>query len=166
MRTNQYFTFVPPPQQTFNDTRAALLITQPLWRGGGTTADIARAEATVAAGRAQLSSVEQARLLDAAQAYLDVFRDQNIVELNRRLEQVLSVNRDNVQSTFNAGCRDRNRCGTGQCASFGRGRRTSGCAKRICQFKRYIQQGCRQAAATAFDTYRHRRIAGRAGPGP
>jgi outer membrane protein len=42
-------------------------------------------------------------LLAAAVAYLDVFRDQGEVELNRNLVQVLTVNRQNVDSTFRAG---------------------------------------------------------------
>lgn len=60
-------------------TVAAVTVTQPLFRGGRTDAEISRAVAQVHAGRAQLASTEQAVLLGAATAYMDVLRDLQIV---------------------------------------------------------------------------------------
>lgn len=60
-----------------------LSVTQPIWRGGETEAQIDRAEAEIRAERARLIVAEQNVLLQAATAYLDVRRDTEI----RRLEQ-------------------------------------------------------------------------------
>ena len=56
-------------------------VTQPIFRGGRTWAEISQAKAVVRAGRAQLTGVEQSVLLAAVTAYMDVVRDQAIVEL-------------------------------------------------------------------------------------
>ncbi|MEA2755160.1 MAG: outer membrane protein [Aliidongia sp.] len=101
-RGRQFFNFGQPTVQDLTNRIYALQITQPIYHAG-TGADIDRAEAAAAGGQQQLSSVEQQQLLAAAIAYLDVFRDQNLVALNRKLVQVLTVNRQNVESTFRAG---------------------------------------------------------------
>ena len=61
---------------------ASVGLSQPLYRGGRTTADVARAEAEVQAQRAILRSVEQGVLLSAVIAYMDVWRDEDVVRLN------------------------------------------------------------------------------------
>jgi outer membrane protein len=101
-RGRQFFNFAPPTVQDLTNRVYAFQITQPIYHAD-TAADIDRAEATVASGQQQLSSVEQQQLLTAAIAYLDVFRDQGTVALTRNLVQVLTVNRENVESTFRAG---------------------------------------------------------------
>jgi outer membrane protein len=101
-RGRQFFNFAPPPVEDLTNRVYAMTITQPIYHAG-TQPDIDRAEATVAGGQLQLSSVEQQQLLTAAIAYLDVFRDQGTVELNRNLVQVLGVNRQNVDATYRAG---------------------------------------------------------------
>jgi outer membrane protein len=71
-----------------------LVISQPLFRGGRTTAEISRAKAQVRAGRAQLTNTEQSVLLDGVQAYMDVVRDakslklkqHNVADLQKQLE--------------------------------------------------------------------------------
>jgi outer membrane protein len=62
---------------------------QPLYSGGGTVADTARAEATVRAGRADLSGTEQTVLLSAATAYVDVTRARLLLALDRDIETLL-----------------------------------------------------------------------------
>ncbi|KZD07681.1 TolC family outer membrane protein [Oceanibaculum pacificum] len=78
--------------------RATLQVTQPLYRGGRTIADTERAEANIKAQRAQLFATEQQVLLDAATAYMNVIRDEAILELRinnvQRLERQLSATRD------------------------------------------------------------------------
>lgn len=78
-----------------------LSIVQPLYRGGRTVASTNRAENLVQAQRGTVLSTEQQVLLDAATAYLDVVRDQAVLELNVNNEQVLSrqlqANRDRFE---------------------------------------------------------------------
>jgi outer membrane protein len=93
---------VPPPVQDLTTRIYSFQVTQPIWHFG-TNDDIERAKAAIESGQQQLSSVEQQQLLAAAISYLDVYRDQGEVELNRNLVQVLTVNKQNVDSTFNAG---------------------------------------------------------------
>ena len=102
-RGPQEFVFVPVHDQWLTARNVALQILQPLYRGGGTVAGIAQAKAEIGAGQAELSDVEQQQLYAAASAYLDVYRDQRLVELSRNLVDVLDVNEKNVQSTFRAG---------------------------------------------------------------
>lgn len=87
---------------TTNETRhpkaLALSVVQPLYRGGRTVSETEEAEAQVLAGRAELVSTEQRILLDATRAYMDVVRDEAVLELNRsneqRLERQLQAARD------------------------------------------------------------------------
>ena len=102
-RGPQEFVFVPVHDQWLTARNVTLQILQPLYRGGGTVAGIAQAKAEIGAGQAELSDVEQQRLYAAASAYLDVYRDQSLVELSRNLVDVLDVNEKNVRSTFRAG---------------------------------------------------------------
>ncbi len=105
-RSHQFFglTLANLGPVQYDTPRSAILsIDQPIYRGGGVEADIARAQATIEAGAADLDMIEQQQLLAAATAYLDVFRDEGVVRLNDNLVQVLSVNRHDVQSTYDAG---------------------------------------------------------------
>lgn len=62
---------------------------QPLYNGGSTVAGMARAEADVRAGRADLLGTEQTVLMDAATAYDDVLRARALLGLDREIEQLL-----------------------------------------------------------------------------
>lgn len=64
-------------------------VVQNIYRGGRTEAQTSQATNAVKAGQAQLKATEQAVLLQAAQAYLDVVRDQSTVDLNASNEAVL-----------------------------------------------------------------------------
>ena len=81
----------------------SLTLTQSLYAGGTTTADIEGAEHDVYAERARLVSEEQTVLLNAASAYLNVLRDQAVVELNIKNEQVLTSQLEATRDRFNVG---------------------------------------------------------------
>ena len=63
---------------------------QPLFRGFRTVNAVKEAEATVRAGRENLRSIEQAVLLDAITAYMDVLRDVAIVKIRESNVEVLT----------------------------------------------------------------------------
>ena len=66
-----------------------LTATQQVYRGGRTEAQTRQAINTVEATRAQTLAIETAVFQAVAQAYLDVVRDQSLVEVNRNNEYVL-----------------------------------------------------------------------------
>jgi len=76
---------------------------QPVFRGFETIAGTAQAKAQVMAQRARLQSTEAQVLLDAASAYLDVLRDQAVVELQRNNVQVLTRQFEATNDRFNVG---------------------------------------------------------------
>ena len=78
-------------------------VTQPLYRGGRTSAETKRAEALVMSQRASLRNVEQQVLLSAATAFMDVWRDQSVLELNINNEQVLQRQLEASQDRFDVG---------------------------------------------------------------
>lgn len=80
-----------------------LFVTQPLYRGGRTSAGVSRANNLILAERAQLTSVEQQILLEAATAYMDVARDLTVLELSVRNEQVLARELNATQDRFRVG---------------------------------------------------------------
>ncbi|MGE4281224.1 MAG: TolC family outer membrane protein [Magnetospirillum sp.] len=82
---------------------ASLIITQPLYRGGRTVAETRQAEANVLANRADLAVSEQTVLLSAATAYLDVVRDEAVLNLNVNNEQVLRRQLEAAQERFRVG---------------------------------------------------------------
>jgi len=86
-----------------NQLNGTASLTEPLFRGGRTVAEIRRAKALVRAGQAQLVNAEQTVLLDAVTAYMDTVRDTANLEYRRSNVQVLQdqLNADNTQ--LNAG---------------------------------------------------------------
>lgn len=80
-----------------------LQITQNIYAGGGTVADVKRAENTVRAARARLDSTEQSVMLNAVQAYLNVYRDQAVLQLNINNERVLNRQLEATRDRFNVG---------------------------------------------------------------
>lgn len=86
-----------------NPNTLSLSLNQSLYAGGQTTAGIESAEHSVRAQRARLSSSEQSVLLNAATAYLNVIRDQAVVELNEKNEEVLRSQLEATQDRFNVG---------------------------------------------------------------
>ena len=80
---------------------AALRLTQPLYRGGRTVNGVAQAEANVEAARQALRQTEQSVLQGTVRAYMDVLRDESVVELNQanldRLGRQLDATRDRFE---------------------------------------------------------------------
>ncbi len=83
--------------------RGELNLTQPLYRGGRTVSATNAAEFEVLAERARLKAVEQDVLFDAAVAFVDVWRDQSILELNIKNEQVLQRQLEASRDRFEVG---------------------------------------------------------------
>lgn len=82
---------------------AALTITQPLYRGGRTIAGTRRAENEVRAQRARLTATEQDVLFQAVTAYMDVWRDQAVLQLNINNERVLQRQLEATNDRFEVG---------------------------------------------------------------
>ena len=80
-----------------------MTLTQSLYRGGRTLAATREAENTVHAERARLSETEQDVLLDAATAFMDVFRDEAVLKLNINNEQVLKRQFEATRDRFEVG---------------------------------------------------------------
>lgn len=73
----------PVTTDTLNPHGIGVTLSQPLFRGFRTLNGKRKAEAEVQAGRFQLDDREQAILLDAVTAYVDVLRDRKIARLRR-----------------------------------------------------------------------------------
>jgi outer membrane protein len=80
-----------------------LRLTQPVYRGGRTEAQTRQAIDTVEAGRAQTLAVETSVFQAVATAYLDVVRDQTLVEVARNNEQVLTKQLEATRDRFRVG---------------------------------------------------------------
>ena len=89
--------------QTLHPLTGTVTLSENLYAGGQTVNSTEQAEATVQAGRASLTSVEQSVLLSAVQAYMNVIRDQSVVELNRNNVQVLKRELEATKDRFDVG---------------------------------------------------------------
>lgn len=78
-------------------------VTQQIFRGGRTYAEVGRAIALVHSARAELADTERGVLLDAVTAYLDVVRDGRILELNRQNIRALQDELDATKTQHSAG---------------------------------------------------------------
>jgi len=78
-------------------------VSQPIFTGFRTFAQVDQAENTVLAERANLTAVEQQVLQDAATAYLNVVRDLAVVDLNHNNEDVLKRQLEATQDRFRVG---------------------------------------------------------------
>ncbi len=78
-------------------------ITQPLFRGGQTYAQIRQAKAQVRAGRAQLTATEQSVMLDSVGSYMDVLRDLSVVQLRQANVDFLKRQSREVSARFEGG---------------------------------------------------------------
>ncbi len=80
-----------------------IVVKQNLYRGGQTTAETEQREYEVLAQRAELSEFEQQVLLYAATAYINVVRDQAVVELQENNEKILLRQLDATRDRFTVG---------------------------------------------------------------
>lgn len=81
----------------------SLTATQNLYRGGRTLAATSLAENQVLSDRARLSAAEQTVLQQAATSYMNVVRDQAVVELNRNNERVIERQLEAARDRFRVG---------------------------------------------------------------
>ena len=88
---------------THGQFNTELQVTQPLYRGGRISAEIAQAENQILAARAGLSAVEQDVFLQVGTAYMDVVARQAVVELNRNNEVVLQRQLQATRDRFQVG---------------------------------------------------------------
>jgi TolC family type I secretion outer membrane protein len=88
-----------------NSTPASLTlsINQTLYRGGRIVAGIDQAEINILGARAGLLSTEQQVLSSAVSAYINVLRDQAVLQLNRSNEQVLMTELQATRNRFELG---------------------------------------------------------------
>src|SRR6266851_3506092 len=80
-----------------------LQLTQPIYRGGRTEAQTRQAINTVESTRAQTLAVETTVFQAVAQAYLDVVRDQELVDVDRNNVEVLRKQLEATQDRFRVG---------------------------------------------------------------
>lgn len=82
---------------------ASLNLSQPLFRGGSTVANISQAKNIITAQNLSLSAVEQGILYDTAVAYMNVLRDKAILGLNENNRLLVSRELEQAQNRFIVG---------------------------------------------------------------
>jgi outer membrane protein len=87
----------------FTPHQVGITATQTLFNGYQTANKTRQAEAQVSAGRATLAVTEQAVLLNAATAYMNLLRDTAILDLQRRNVEVLQEQLRQTRDRFNVG---------------------------------------------------------------
>lgn len=95
-----------PTGNTTDDTTpvsADITLSQPVFRGFRTRAETRRANANIAAARADLLSTEQQVLFDVVTAHADVVREQAVLDLNINNERVLERQLEATQDRFDVG---------------------------------------------------------------
>ena len=104
-QAQQTVTGHPTPTQfsSFVSRSMQITATQPVYRGGRTEAQTRQAINTVQAARAQTLAIETTVFQAVATAYLDVVRDQTLVEVARNNEQVLRKQLEATRDRFRVG---------------------------------------------------------------
>ena len=93
---------VQPASETLNTNSVGVQVTQPIFRGFRTVAGVKAAEKQIESERATLDNIEQQVFLETATAYLDVMRDEAIVELNKHFQQALNGKLGEAEHRFSA----------------------------------------------------------------
>jgi outer membrane protein len=88
---------------SFINRSVALQASQPIYRGGRTEAQTRRAVNDVQAARAQTLSIETTVFSNVVTAFLNVVRDQNLLEVARSNEQVLRRQLEATRDRFRVG---------------------------------------------------------------
>ena len=89
--------------QTRKTYSGSLNIRQNIYAGGGTEAGIKQANSAVLAARARLKQKEQQIFLNVATAYMDVLRDQAVLELSQQNVNRLTQQLEATTDRFNVG---------------------------------------------------------------
>ncbi len=103
VETREQKTSLGTTENDLNPAQAQLEVSQNIWRGGRTVADTDRAKSTVQAQRAFLINTEQDVLLRTATAYMNVWRDESLLQLNISNEDVLFQQLDASNARFEVG---------------------------------------------------------------
>ena len=96
----QSFRITTVERQTYT---ASATVTQPLYRGGRTTAQTHQAVNSVLAERGRLIATEEQVFSDTVNAYVGVIENQNLLELNISNEQVLTRQLQATNDRFRVG---------------------------------------------------------------
>lgn len=111
-RPNIYLNGSYSDSHVHNDTRRvddgytkaiSAVLSQPIFNGFSTYNSVRSADKTVEAEQSNLYNVEQEILLAAGTAYLDVMRDESIVELQKNNEKLLKKRLDETRERFHVG---------------------------------------------------------------
>jgi TolC family type I secretion outer membrane protein len=93
----------PNEPETTYPADVQINLNQPIFNGFKTVENVARAEATVQAGRQNLLAVEQQVLFNTVQAYMNVWRDRRIVDYRERNVAVLREQLNAAETRFSVG---------------------------------------------------------------
>jgi outer membrane protein len=97
-------TYNPFGPTAYNDgvfpNSTALQLKQEIWDGNRTLADVRHSSWSVANGRAVLQSTEQSVLGTAVQAYYDLYRDQQVVAIQKEYVRALEDERKAARARF------------------------------------------------------------------
>jgi len=91
------------PNQSLHPIQGSATVTQTIFNGLQTLYSVRQSNAEIRAGREALRSVEQDTLLGTVTAYMDVLRDQAVVDLNKNNVEVLKRQLEAAQDRFNVG---------------------------------------------------------------
>jgi len=89
--------------RTLTPFQNSLVVTQPVYQGGTTTASTRSAEAQVESGRALLTGTEQQVLLRTVTAFFDVLQNQALLRLQQNNVQVLQRQLEASEDRFRVG---------------------------------------------------------------
>jgi outer membrane protein len=101
--TGQVIDVSPGPTERRADAALGLSVTQPLFQGFRDRNAILEAEAAVLGSRSNLATIVQNVLLEAAEAYMDVLRDEAILDLRRRNVAFLQEELEAAEARFEVG---------------------------------------------------------------
>lgn len=101
-RGMQYQDIGSTENNRITDTRRGE-ITQPLFKGGNTWFATKKAHYDILSARHKLRSTEQDTLLSAVIAYMDIVRDQEVLELNKNNKTILEKHLDATKERFQLG---------------------------------------------------------------
>ncbi len=97
-------TFLALEQKKYlNPSDVSLSFVQPIFSGFSTMNTVESAKSAVRSGRANLLNTEQAVLLDATAVYMDVIRDEAVLDLQINNEKVLKKHLESYKKRFRAG---------------------------------------------------------------
>ena len=81
----------------------SLDVEQPIWRGGMTFAEVARAHDLISVGEATLRQAEQDIFMSAISAYLNTARDRDLLILREKNEEILLLEMQSAQERLDMG---------------------------------------------------------------